>query len=83
MSIQITREAENVPSVISFLEKVSDRYPQHGPSPQAPRHVHAHTHAIITLISWTQDSGYPVLKRAVLHKYLMQGYSEIDGKNRK
>lgn len=48
MSIQITREAENVPSVISFLEKVSDRYPQHGPSPQAPRHVHANTHAIIT-----------------------------------
>lgn len=81
MSIQITGEAENVPSVINFLENVSDRYPQHGPSLQAP--PHAHTHTVSALMSWTQDSGYPVLKTVVLHKYLMQGYSEINGKNRK
>lgn len=50
ISIQITSEAENVPSVISSLENVSDRYPQHGPFPAGSythRHTRTHTSSLL------------------------------------
>lgn len=81
ISIQITGEAENVPSVISSLENVSDRYPQHGPSLQDPTYTHTPHYSdnwnTGQRLSNAEDTG------AVLCSTITSCYSECNGKNGK